>query len=110
MHIPPTFIYPFIKLGAKIFGHFNLEEYSPMEAMETCNIPVLFFHGEADSFVPCYMSQKMYNVCRSPKKLVTVPNAEHGLVYLVDNPGYFQAVVEFFSQNGVPTELIQSLF
>ena len=110
MHIPPTFIYPFIKLGAKIFGHFNLEEYSPLEAMETCNIPVLFFHGEADSFVPCYMSQKMYNACRSPKKLVTVPNAEHGLVYLVDNPGYFQAVVEFFSKNGIPTSLISSLF
>ena len=110
MHIPPTFIYPFIKLGAKVFGHFNLEEYSPLEAMETCNIPVLFFHGEADSFVPCYMSQKMYNACRSPKKLVTVPNAEHGLVYLVDNPGYFQAVVEFFSKNGIPTSLISSLF
>lgn len=110
MHIPPAFIYPFIKLGAKIFGHFNLEEYSPIEAMETCNIPVLFFHGEADNFVPCYMSRKMYNACKSPKKLVTVPDAEHGLVYLVDNPGYFQAVVEFFSENGIPTELVSSLF
>ena len=110
MHIPPAFIYPFIKLGARIFGHFNLEEYSPMEAMETCNIPVLFFHGESDSFVPCYMSQKMYDACKSPKRLVTVPEAEHGLVYLVDNPGYFQAVVEFFTENGIPTELLSSLF
>ena len=110
MHLPPPIIYPFIKLGAKIFGHFNLEEYSPMEAMKTCKIPVLFFHGQEDTFVPCYMSQKMYDVCNSPKRIVTVPNAGHGLVYLVDNPGYFQAVVEFFSKNGVPTELTSSLF
>lgn len=109
MHIPAHIIYPFIKLGAKIFGHFDLEEYSPMEAMKTCKTPILFFHGEDDSFVPCYMSQKLYNACISPKKLVTVPKAEHGLVYLVDNPGYFQAVVKFFSENGVPTALISSL-
>ncbi|MBR5597434.1 MAG: alpha/beta hydrolase [Lachnospiraceae bacterium] len=110
MHIPPILIYPFIKLGAKIFGHFSLEEYSPLEAMKTCKVPVLFFHGEADSYVPCYMSKKLYDSCKSPKRIVTVPNAEHGLVYLVDNPGYFQAVVEFFSENGVPTELVRSLF
>ena len=110
MHLPPNFMYPFIKLAAKIFGHFDLDEYSPMEAMKTCKVPVLFFHGEADTFVPCYMSQKIYDACRSPKKLVTVPDAEHGLVYLVDNPGYFQAVVEFFSENGVQTELVSSLF
>lgn len=110
IHIPPTIIYPFIKLGAKIYGHFDLEEYSPMEAMKTCTTPVLFFHGEADSFVPCYMSRQLFDVCSSPKRLVTVPKAEHGLVYLVDNPGYFQAVVEFFSENNVPTTLVSSLF
>ena len=110
MHLPPNLMYPFIKLAAKIFGHFDLDEYSPMEAMKTCKIPVLFFHGESDTFVPCYMSQQLHNACTSPKKLVTVPDAEHGLVYLVDNPGYFQAVVEFFSENGVPTELVSSLF
>ena len=110
MHLPPNLLYPFIKLAAKIFGHFDLDEYSPMAAMKTCNVPVLFFHGEADTFVPCYMSRQMYDACNSPKRLITVPDAEHGLVYLVDNPGYFQAVVEFFSENGVPTELVSSLF
>ena len=110
MHLPPDLMYPFIKLAAKIFGHFDLDEYSPMEAMKTCTIPILFFHGETDSFVPCYMSRQMYDACNSPKRIVTVPDAEHGLVYLIDNPGYFQAVVEFFSENGVPTELVSSLF
>ena len=81
-----------------------------MEAMKTCTTPILFFHGEADSFVPCYMSKQIYDACSSSKRLVTVPNAEHGLVYLVDNPGYFQAVVEFFSENDVPTSLISPLF
>ena len=106
-HYPVKLIYPFIKLGAKIFGHFDLEEYSPLEAMKTCKVPVIFFHGEDDDFVPCYMSQEMYKACTSPKKLVTVPGAGHGLVYLVDNEKYFQSVVEFFNENGVETELVK---
>lgn len=104
MHYPVNLIYPFIKLGAKWFGHFDLEEYSPLEAMKTCRVPVIFFHGETDDFVPCEMSREIYDVCTSPKRLVTVPNAGHGLVYLVDNKGYFNAVVEFFSENGVETK------
>ena len=107
MHYPVTFIYPFIKLGAKVFGHFDVEEYSPLEAMKTCKVPVIFFHGEDDDYVPCDMSREIYEVCTSPKKLVTIPGAGHGLVYLVDNQKYFQSVVEFFSENGVETKLVK---
>ena len=102
---PAKLIYPFIKLGAKIFGHFDLEEYSPLEALKTCKVPVIFFHGESDEYVPCDMSRQMYEACTSPKKLITVPHAGHGLVYLVDNKKYFESVVEFFSENGVATQL-----
>ena len=106
-HYPVKLIYPFIKLGAKLFGHFDLEEYSPLEAMKTCKVPVIFFHGEDDDFVPCYMSRDIYELCPTPKRLVTVPGAGHGLVYLVDNEKYFQSVVEFFSENGVETKLMK---
>ena len=108
-HYPSNLIYPFIKLGAKIFGHFDLEEYSPLEAMKTCTLPVIFFHGEDDDYVPCDMSRQLYEACTSPKQLVTVPGAGHGLVYMVDNPKYFQSVVEFFSNNGVETKLVKQI-
>ena len=109
IHCPAFLIYPFIKLGAKLFGHFDLEEYTPLEAMKTCKVPVIFFHGEDDDFVPCYMSHEIYDACTSPKRIVTVPKAGHGLVYLVDNSKYFQSVVEFFSENGVETQLVKQV-
>ena len=108
LHIPADLIYPFIKLGAKLFGHFDLEEYSPMEAMKTCHLPVIFFHGENDTFVPCDMSRQVYDACTSPKHLVTVKDAGHGLVYLIDNDGYFDAVTKFFTDNGTPTKVISN--
>ena len=105
LKLPAELLYPFIKLGAKLYGHFDLEEYTPLDAMKTCKLPVIFFHGETDDFVPCDMSKETYTACKSTKRLVTVPNAGHGLVYLVDNDLYFKSVIEFFSENGVPTKL-----
>ena len=107
LRLPADFIYPFVKLGAKLYGKFDLEEYTPLDAMKTCKIPVIFFHGEDDTFVPCDMSRETYAACKSPKKLVTVPKAGHGLVYVVDNDLYFNSVVEFFTENGVPTKIHQ---
>lgn len=96
MGLPPKLAYPFVKLGARLFGHFDLEETSPLEAMKTCSVPVILFHGENDDFVPCQMSRNIYEACPSRKKLVTVPGAGHGLSYPTDPEGYRQALQEFF--------------
>ena len=97
MHLPPELGYPFVKLGARIYGHFDLEENSPEEALRHCTVPVLFFHGEDDDFVPSQMSRINYEACASHKRLVIVPGAAHGLSYPVDPQGYLQAVREFWN-------------
>ena len=60
MHLPADLCYPFVKLGARLFGHFDLEALSPETALRSCTLPVIFFHGEADDFVPCEMSRINY--------------------------------------------------
>ena len=96
MGLPPRLSYPFVRLAGRIYGGFNLEEYSPMEALKTCSVPVIFFHGEDDDFVPCWMSRKMYDACPSRKRLVTVPGAGHGLAFPVAPEEYLQKLGEFF--------------
>lgn len=95
MKLPANLLYPLVKLGAKIFGGFSLEETSPEEAMKKCKIPVIFIHGEADNFVPCEMSKINYDVCTAPKKLVTFEGAAHGLSYLTDENKYLTEVKTF---------------
>ena len=95
MRLPPALVYPFIKLGARLFGHFNLEETTPLKAMETCKIPVLLLHGDNDLFVPLEMSQQLYDACSTPKRLVVVKGAGHGLAYPKDQAGYISALKEF---------------
>lgn len=95
MHLPPVLVYPFIKLGARLFGHFNLEEITPLEAVKNCKIPAIFFHGDDDAFIPYQMSEDLYNVCTSPKRLVYVKGAGHGLAFPKDKDGYIEALQEF---------------
>ena len=98
MGLPVKLSYPFVKLGAKLFGHFDLEETSALEAMSKCTVPVIFFHGENDDYVPCYMSKQMFDVCQSKKRLVTVPGAGHGLSYPVAPGDYLDALRSFFGE------------
>lgn len=96
MKLPPKLSYPFVKLGARIFGHFDLEEVDALTAVQKCSVPVIFFHGETDDYVPCEMSIRNYEACASRKKLVLVPGAGHGLSYPVDPELYFRSLQEFF--------------
>ena len=96
MKLPPKLIYPFIKLSAKIFGKFDLEEYSPFESVQKMKVPVFFVHGSGDTYVPCYMSEKLYAACNSKKVLVTIKDGKHGTAYMKDPETYIEELNKFF--------------
>ena len=93
--LPAKLLYPFVRLGARLYGGFRVEESDATKAMAKCRLPVLFFHGLDDDYVPWQMSRKNYDACAAEKKLVLVPGAGHGLAYLLDPAGYLAAVREF---------------
>jgi len=102
IRLPEKLLYPFVKLGAKIYGHFDVEENPPIEAIKKCTKPVIFIHGEDDRFVPCYMSREVFDACTAPKRFLTVAGAGHGLSYIVDGEGYLKALDEFSEEMGIP--------
>lgn len=99
--LPPNLLYPFMRIGARLFGHFRLHETSPIDAMKRCKVPVIFIHGENDTYVPCDMSRRVFDACTAEKTIFTVPSAGHGLSYLVDTEGYFNTLNEFCKKNNI---------
>lgn len=95
MHLPDKLMYPFIKLAAKLYANFDLEESSAISATQHTKLPILLIHGEADSFVPCDMSRAMKKSNPNQITLVTIPGAGHGLAYMTDPKCYEEAVKEF---------------
>ena len=96
MHLPPKLAYPFVWLGARIFGGFDLRKADATQALTHCKLPVIFAHGDADDFVPWAMSKANFDSYQGPKALVTIPGAGHGLCYLADPEGYLAQLKAFF--------------
>lgn len=98
MHLPPALVMPFVRLGAGLFGHFDLKESSAIQAVANTNIPIMLLHGEDDRFVPCDMSREIFAACAGEKTRITFPGAGHGLSYIVDTETYTEAVSRFIDQ------------
>ncbi len=95
LKLPDRLCYPFIRLGARLFGGFSLESASAEKAVQNTQIPILLLHGEDDRFVPCSMSKNILSCCKGSAQLHTFPDAGHGLCYMVDPLRYEAVVVRF---------------
>lgn len=103
MGLSAGLLYPFVRLGARLFGGFDLEETSPIEAVRRARVPIIFYHGDADGFVPCEMSERLFDVCASEKKrLIKVKGADHGLAYSADKEYYLSTLRAFIAENFEP--------
>lgn len=98
MKLPGSICYSLLRFGAKLFGRFDPEEASPMEALRHSQYPILLIHGEDDRFVPCAMSQENHEACSAIKEILTVPGAGHGMSFYGDPEGYRQAVIKFLER------------
>ena len=95
MKLPPWLLYPFVRLGGLLFAGFDPNRGEVAQGLRRCKVPVIFFHGDGDDFVPCQMSRGNFEACAAPKKLVIIPGAGHGLCYPADPEGYLSALREF---------------
>lgn len=95
MHLPGSLLYLFVRLGGIMFGHFDVDKASPYKSVQNAKVPIIFIHGGKDDYVPFYMSEKLYNVCCSHKKLVIIPDAYHGVAYPENPTMYINAILEF---------------
>lgn len=120
MGLPPELMMPFIRLGARLYGRFNLNETSVVEAIKNKNVPVLLIHGENDSYVPYEMSEEIYSAAlegqnvtakddgdpdssndnRGPGNVTyfeSYPGADHGLSYIVSTERYTKMIYGFIN-------------
>ena len=95
---PIRLIKPFIILGAKVFGGFDVNEACGEEAVRHSRIPTLIIHGENDSFVPAEMSRIIQQANPEMIRRYTFPGADHVLSYMVDTPRYHRLVKEFMAE------------
>ena len=100
MHLPGKLCFPFIWLGARIFGNFNLTETSAIEAVKANTRPLLIVHGSGDTFVPHYMSERIFEAAApdNDKKRLIFDGAGHGVSYMSDRDRYISEMEAFLEK------------
>ena len=95
LKLSPTLAFPFIKIGAVLYGHFNISGHSATNAVKNSKIPILIIHGEEDLFVPCDMSREIFEACPKGAIRETFADSDHGLSYVTDTERYKKITVDF---------------
>lgn len=94
-HLPRYPFIPLISFVSKRITGFGFRDASALEAMKRNKIPMLFFHGKNDNFVPLRMGVENYEACQAEKKMVIIENARHAESY-INGTELFEAELKLF--------------
>lgn len=94
-HLPATPMLPLSDLVNRKKAGYGLDECNAAREVRRAKVPILFIHGDADTFVPCEMCEELYENCASPKKKLIIRGAAHAESYYVDMEAYEKALDEF---------------
>lgn len=74
---------------------FGLAQCDASEEVKKAKVPILFIHGDADTFVPCWMCHKIYDNCVTPKDKLIIHGAGHAECFYKDAELYQKKLTEF---------------
>lgn len=97
-HLPAFPVIPGADLVNRRLAGYGMDECNARREVEKATVPILFIHGELDTFVPCGMCDEMYEHCASPKSKLIVAGAAHAESYYKDMENYENALTQFIEQ------------
>ncbi|MDY3862254.1 MAG: alpha/beta hydrolase [Ruminococcus sp.] len=94
-HLPA---FPLIQITSAVNKRkagFSMDECNAAREVTKAKVPILFIHGDADTFVPYSMCEEIYENCKSPKKKLIIKGAAHAESYYKDTKAYEDALNDF---------------
>jgi fermentation-respiration switch protein FrsA (DUF1100 family) len=77
---------------------YSFAEASCLNQVKKSKTPILFIHGDADTFVPAAMVFSLYDACGSEKDIYVVKGAGHAMSYETDPAAYENRIAEFLGK------------
>lgn len=98
-HLPTFPVLNAASMFSKLRAGYSFEEASSVEQLKKATVPMLFIHGDADTFVPFEMLDVVYAACASTEKeKLVVPGAAHGEAANTEPTLYWDTVTAFLDK------------
>ena len=100
--LPPFPLLYLADLATHLRYGWNFREASPLEQVRKCKRPMLFIHGDCDTFVPTWMGDSLHAAHQGIKAYWKVPDAKHADSYLKYSKEYTEKVKTFLKMHNNP--------
>ena len=97
MHIP-GFMTCLMSVCAKLRSGYSYNDMRPVDSLKDNQVPILFIHGENDTFVLPENSEKMKEATRGYAELHLIPGAGHADSVLTAPDAYREIVSSFLEK------------
>jgi fermentation-respiration switch protein FrsA (DUF1100 family) len=93
--LPPFPVMNAANTMTKLRAGYDLYEASAVDQVKKSKTPILFIHGDADTFVPYEMLDEVYSAATVDKDKLIIQDAGHGDAEKVDPVTYWNTVWSF---------------
>lgn len=94
----PSFpLIPLASLVARLRAGYTLGQANALTQVAKAKVPMMFIHGDGDTFVPSKMVHEVYRAAKVDKEIYVVPGAGHAGAASVSGEEYWRRVITFIS-------------
>lgn len=97
--VSPTI--PLVALLCRLRTGARLDMAESLRSLPLAGTPVLFIHGQEDSYIEKRMTEEMFRLKQGPKRLYLAPGADHAEAYMKNPDEYDRIVGAFLEEAGV---------
>jgi len=96
-NLPPFPLLDSTSILTKIRAGYFFREASALKGVGKTDVPILYIHGKADTFVPVEMAEDLYLNTSSDTELFLVDQANHGESFALEQVKYKKKVQQFLA-------------
>ncbi|WP_240508089.1 alpha/beta hydrolase [Virgibacillus indicus] len=97
-HLPAFPILPSTSLITQMRAGYSLTEASALDQVKKAEVPILYIHGNADTFVPTSMTEELYKNTKSNAEMITFDDAGHGEAFVTQKNRYINKMNAFLNK------------
>jgi fermentation-respiration switch protein FrsA (DUF1100 family) len=99
--VPVSPTIPLVALLCRLRTGARLDMAESLRSLPLAGTPVLFIHGQEDSYIEKRMTEEMFRLKQGTKRLYLAPGADHAEAYMKNPDEYDRIVGEFLEEAGV---------